>query len=33
MIEQRTRYVLLPPIIKEEIYNPFTTYLTALKVI
>lgn len=24
---------MLPPIIKEEIYNPFTTYLSALKVI
>ena len=31
MIEQRARYVLLPPVIKQEIYHPLTSHLTALK--
>lgn len=31
MIEQRARYVLLPPVIKEEIYHPLSSHLSALK--
>lgn len=33
MIEQRARYVLLPPVIKEEIYQPISSHLSALKAI
>jgi hypothetical protein len=33
LIEQRARYVLLPPVIKEEIYQPISSHLSALKAI
>jgi hypothetical protein len=31
MIEQRARYVLLPPVIRQEICHPLTSHLSALK--